>query len=192
MHDPAWAMLDLPTITPILTAIFDSANYIARGGGREPPGATEYQRLHYDIHDRVAFGNETFGAFHDPSGRTSLRDLPCPYVCCNFLMVDFTAINGPTRQILDPEQSYTAAAMGRRTRMDETEYGVSAPAGSVLIRDPCLAWRHTELINEVRAIPTLSLRAWFHKTCRLTTQIVVRTVVCLANHSRYIVVTTMP
>ena len=34
MHRPEWAMLlDLPTINPILTAIFGSSDYIARGGG---------------------------------------------------------------------------------------------------------------------------------------------------------------
>lgn len=42
MHNPEWTMLlDLPTITPILTAIFGSADYIARGGGGDfcLPGA---------------------------------------------------------------------------------------------------------------------------------------------------------
>ncbi|GIT61496.1 MAG: hypothetical protein Ct9H300mP20_13230 [Gammaproteobacteria bacterium] len=46
MHRPEWAMLlDLPTITPILKAIFYSSEYIARGGGGDfcLPGATEYQ-----------------------------------------------------------------------------------------------------------------------------------------------------
>ena len=169
MHDPAWAMLlDLPTVTPILTAIFDSANYIARGGGGDfcLPGATEYQRLHYDIHDRMAFGNETFGAFHDPSGRISLRDLPCPYVCCNFLMVDFTAINGPTRQIPGTQNSHTPLPR----LADEPEWMklstvCPAPAGSVLIRDP-RAWHGgtPNLSNEVRAIPNAEFYApWFRQ-----------------------------
>ena len=35
VHRPEWAMLlDLPTVTPILTAIFGSADYIARGRRR--------------------------------------------------------------------------------------------------------------------------------------------------------------
>ena len=33
MHNPEWAMLiDLPTVTPILKALFGSPNYISRGG----------------------------------------------------------------------------------------------------------------------------------------------------------------
>ena len=42
--------VDLPSVTPILTAIFGSSDYIARGGGGDfcLPGATEYQPLHSD------------------------------------------------------------------------------------------------------------------------------------------------
>lgn len=169
MHDPAWTMLiDLPTVTPILTAIFDSSEYVTRGGGGDfcLPGATEYQRLHYDISDRATYKGQTFGAFHDPSGRISLRDLPCPYVCCNFLMVDFTAINGPTRQIPGTQNSHTP--MPRLA--DEPEWMklstvCPAPAGSVLIRDP-RAWHGgtPNLSNEVRAIPNAEYYApWFRQ-----------------------------
>ena len=103
MHRHEWAMLlDLPTVTPILNAIFDSSEYIARGGGGDfcLPGTTEYQHLHSDMGDR-----RTFGSFHDDRGKLTVRDLPCPYVCCNFLMVDFTKINGPTRQIPGTQNS---------------------------------------------------------------------------------------
>ncbi|MFL2518635.1 MAG: hypothetical protein ACJ0Q8_07170, partial [Candidatus Azotimanducaceae bacterium] len=69
MHEPEWtALIDLPTVTPILTAIFDSSDYIARGGGGDfcLPGATEYQQLHYDISDRTTLGGREFGTFFDP------------------------------------------------------------------------------------------------------------------------------
>ena len=79
MHELEWTrLLDLPTVTPILTAIFDSSDYIARGGGGDfcLPGATEYQQLHFDISDRMTLGGREFGTFFDPAGRISLRDLP--------------------------------------------------------------------------------------------------------------------
>ena len=60
MHRPEWAMLlDLPTVTPILSAIFDSPEYIARGGGGDfcLPGATEYQHLHSDMGDKRTIGS---------------------------------------------------------------------------------------------------------------------------------------
>ena len=169
MHEPEWtALIDLPTVTPILTAIFDSSDYIARGGGGDfcLPGATEYQQLHYDISDRTTLGGREFGTFFDPAGRISLRDLPCPYVCCNFLMVDFTATNGPTRQIPGTQNSHA-----RIPRLaDEPEWMklstvCPAPAGSVLIRDP-RAWHGgtPNLSNEVRAIPNAEFYApWFRE-----------------------------
>ena len=169
MHEIEWTqLLDLPSVTPILTAIFDSADYIARGGGGDfcLPGATEYQRLHSDISDRMTLNGQTFGAFFDPAGRISLRDLPCPYVCCNFLMVDFTATNGPTRQIPGTQNSHA-----RLPRLaDEPEWMklstvCPAPAGSVLIRDP-RAWHGgtPNLSNEVRAIPNAEYYApWFRE-----------------------------
>jgi hypothetical protein len=169
MHEPEWAaLIDLPTVTPILTAIFDSSDYIARGGGGDfcLPGATEYQQLHYDISDRTTVGGREFGTFFDPAGRISLRDLPCPYVCCNFLMVDFTATNGPTRQIPGTQNSHA-----RIPRLaDEPEWMklstvCPAPAGSVLIRDP-RAWHGgtPNLSNEVRAIPNAEFYApWFRE-----------------------------
>lgn len=49
LHEPAWAMLvDLPTVTPVITAIFGSRDYILRGAGGDfcLPGASTYQPLH--------------------------------------------------------------------------------------------------------------------------------------------------
>ena len=169
MHESAWtALLDLPTVTPILSAIFDSSDYIARGGGGDfcLPGATEYQRLHYDIRDRMTLNGQHFGAFHDPAGRISLRDLPCPYVCCNFLMVDFTAVNGPTRQIPGTQNSHARLPkLAEEPEWMKLSTVCPAPAGSVLIRDP-RAWHGgtPNLSNEVRAMPNAEFYApWFRE-----------------------------
>ena len=169
MHRPEWAMLlDLPTITPILTAIFGSSDYIARGGGGDfcLPGATEYQPLHSDSGDRREFNGVTFGSFRDDRDKLTLRDLPCPYVCCNFLMVDFTAINGPTRQI--PGTQNSPRELPRRSQEPEwmkLSTVCPAPAGSVLIRD-VRAWHGgtPNLSREVRAIPNAEFLApWYRE-----------------------------
>ena len=172
MHLPEWTMLiDLPAVTPIVTAIFDSPNYIVRGGGGDfcLPGAVDYQPLHSDMGDRKSWG--TFASFHDPRGILRYRDLPCPYLCCNFLTVDFTPINGPTRQIPGTQHS--------RQRMpalaDEPEWMklssvCPAPAGSVLIRD-VRAWHGgTPHVGEdVRAMPNVEFFApWFREELQIS------------------------
>lgn len=177
LHNPEWAMLvDLPIITAILTSIFESPDYIVRGAGGDfcLPGAVEYQPLHSDIRDRTSYtmsdGRKvTAGSFKDPRGLMSLRDLPCPYVCCNFLTVDFTKLNGPTRQIPGTQNSH-ARIPGLE---DEPEWMklatvCPAPAGSVLIRDP-RAWHGgtPNLSDEVRAIPNAEFFApWFREPFR--------------------------
>lgn len=175
MHRPEWAMLiDLSTVTPILKSIFGSSNYIARGGGGDfcLPGALEYQGLHTDMSDRRDLTHpktgkqHTFGSFFDPRGKLNYRDLPCPYVCCNFLMVDFTATNGPTRQIPGTQHSQQPIP----TLEEEPEWMklstvCPAPAGSVLIRD-IRAWHGgtPNVSDEVRSIPNAEFYApWFHE-----------------------------
>ena len=101
LHREEWVMLvDLPPLTPIVTAIFGSSDYHVRRAAGDfcMPGAIEYQPLHSDINDHV-------GGFFDPRGITTIRDLPCPVVCCNFLAQDFTKTNGPTRQIPGTQHS---------------------------------------------------------------------------------------
>ncbi|MEM7016322.1 MAG: phytanoyl-CoA dioxygenase family protein [Pseudomonadota bacterium] len=165
LHTPEWAMLvDLPNVTPILTAIFDSSDYTVRRAAGDfcLPGATEYQPLHSDMGD---------ASFKDPRGLLTYRDLPCPIVCCNYLMVDFTRINGPTRQI--PGTQHSREKMP--TLAEEPDWMklstvCPAPAGSVLIRD-IRAWHGgtPNLSNEVRAIPnTLFYAPWFNEPFGVT------------------------
>lgn len=172
VHQPEWAMLiDLPTVTPILTSIFGSPNYLCRGGGGDfcLPGAVEYQPLHSDMGDRrtlkLATGEEVnVGSFHDPRGKLTVRDLPCPYVACNFLMVDFTPLNGPTRQIPGTQHSPEKIPdLAEEPAWMKLSAVCPAPAGSVLMRDP-RAWHGgtPNLSNQVRAIPNAEFYApWF-------------------------------
>ena len=162
LHREEWVMLvDLPALVPIVTAIFGSADYHLRraAGAFCLPGTTEYQHLHTDIADRV-------DGFFDPRGILTIRDLPCPVVCCNFLAQDFTKTNGPTRQIPGtqhfrekiPEPAEEPLWMKYSTVCP-------APAGSVLIRD-VRAWHGgtPNLSGEMRAIPNaVFLAPWFHE-----------------------------
>ena len=165
MHQPEWAMLlDLETVTPILTAIFGSPKYIARGGGGDfcLPGAIEYQSLHSDMGER-------FGAFMDPRGVLSYRDLPCPYICCNYLMVDFTRTNGAIRQIPGTQHSLQPIpSFEEEPEWMKLSTVCPAPAGSVLIRD-VRAWHGgtPNLSQEVRAIPNAEFFApWYREPAR--------------------------
>lgn len=172
MHHPEWAMLiDLPIVTEVVTSIFGSRDYIARGGGGDfcLPGAVAYQPLHSDMADRIEHGKASFGSFHDPRGLLTYRDLPVPYVCCNFLMVDSTRVNGPTRQIPGTQNSREPIPrLGEEPEWMRLSTVCPAPAGSVLIRD-VRAWHGgtPNLSGEVRALPNAEFFApWYRERLR--------------------------
>ncbi len=174
LHEPAWAMLvDLPTVTPIITAIFGSRDYILRGAGGDfcLPGASSYQPLHSDMNDRLEYQGQTFGSFHDPRGRLNYRDLPCPYVCCNFLTCDFTRINGPTRQIPGTQHSQQKIPkLAEEPEWMKLSTVCPAPAGSVLIRDT-RAWHGgtPNLSDHVRAMPNAEFHApWYREPMKIS------------------------
>ncbi len=169
LHRPEWQMLiDLPTVTPIITAIFESSDYMLRAASGDfcLPGAVGYQPLHSDMRDFDSAETTRFSSFHDPRGFITTRDIPTPYVCTNFLPFDQTALNGPTRQI--PGSQHSRAPIP--TLSDEPEWMrlstvCPAPAGSVQIRD-VRAWHGgtPNLSDELRAIPNLEFYApWFRE-----------------------------
>ena len=117
LHEEAWAsMIDLPTTTPILTAIFAGEDYqvIGAGGDLCLPGAIEYQALHADFPPDWTLSEARIETARrlgltlapDPSGegpaaqsRQLVFEHTPPWVTVNFLMSDFTWENGPIRQI---------------------------------------------------------------------------------------------
>jgi hypothetical protein len=157
-HRPEWCeLIDLPETTPILTAIFGSADYIVYGAGGEIalPGAIEYQGLHSD---------NVWTELHDPVGGLSMRDLPVPAVHVNVPLVDLTPENGPIRQI--PGTHRSRASIPRLA--DEPEWMrlstvCPLPAGSIIIRDArCWHGGTPNLSREVRAMPNVEYFApWF-------------------------------
>jgi Phytanoyl-CoA dioxygenase (PhyH) len=169
LHRPEWQMLvDLPTVTPIITAIFESDAYMLRAASGDfcLPGAVEYQPLHSDVRDWESAETTPFSSFHDPRGFVTLRDLPAPYVCANFLPFEQTTLNGPTRQI--PGSQHSRAPIP--TLAEEPEWMrlstvCPAPAGAVQIRD-VRAWHGgtPNVSDELRAIPNLEFYApWFRE-----------------------------
>ncbi len=169
LHRPEWQMLlDLPTVTPIITAIFGSSDYMVRSASGDfcLPGAVGYQPLHSDMGDFVDAEATPFSSFRDRRGFLTTRDLPCPYLCVNFLPFDQTPLNGPTRQI--PGSQHARAEPP--SVHDEPEWMrlstvCPAPAGSIQIRD-VRAWHGgtPNLSEDVRAIPNVEFYApWFRE-----------------------------
>jgi len=158
LHELAWAdVIDLPTTTPILTAIFGSDRFLCGGGGGDLalPGAIEYQGLHSD---------NLWEELHDPVGGLSIRNLPVPVVTINFAMVNLTWENGPIRQIPGSQRSVdpipNLANESARMRYSTV---CPAPAGTAIIRDN-RAWHSgtPNLSDHVRALPNIEYFApWF-------------------------------
>ena len=157
-HRSEWCdLIDLPTTTPILTAIFGSPDYIVYGAGGDLalPGAIEYQGLHSD---------NVWTELHDPVGAVSVRDLPAPAVHVNFPLVDLTPENGPIRQIPGTQRSRAPIPI----LADEPEWMrlstvCPLPAGSAIVRDArCWHGGTPNLSRDVRAMPNVEYFApWF-------------------------------
>jgi len=169
LHQPAWQMLlNLQTVTDLVSALFRSEDYILRAASGDfcLPGAVKYQPLHSDVGNWVDAKTSPFSSFHDPRGVLSIRDLPCPYICVNFLPQDITALNGPTRQIPGTQNSRAPIP----TLDEEPEWMrlstvCPAPAGTIMIRD-VRAWHGgtPNLTDRTRAIPNLEFYApWFRE-----------------------------
>ncbi|WP_309604694.1 phytanoyl-CoA dioxygenase family protein [Phenylobacterium sp.] len=169
LHRPEWQMLlDIALVTDVVTAIFESPDYVLRAASGDfcLPGAVEYQPLHSDVRDWCDPATTPFSAFHDPRRQVTVRDLPCPYVCVNFLPQEVTRLNGPTRQIPGTQQSRAPIP----SLADEPEWMrlstvCPAPAGAVMIRD-VRAWHGgtPNISGAMRAIPNLEFYApWFRE-----------------------------
>ena len=169
LHRPEWQMLlDLPTLLPIIEAIFGSDDLMLRScsGDFCLPGAVRYQPLHSDMRDYLPDGSTPNSAFQDQRGFLTTRDLPCPYVCANFLTIDATRINGSTRQIPGTQHSREPfPTLDQEPEWMKLSTVCPAPAGSVQLRD-VRAWHGgtPNLSDEIRAIPNVEYYApWFRE-----------------------------
>ena len=169
LHRPEWQMLlQIPFVDEIVTTIFQSPDFILRAASGDfcLPGAVEYQRLHADTRDWADSKRTPFNSFHDPRNFLTIRDLPCPYVCVNFLPQDVTRINGATRQIPGTQHARTKIpALDEEPEWMRLSTVCPAPAGAIMVRD-VRAWHGgTPNVSEaVRAIPNLEFYApWFRE-----------------------------
>lgn len=169
LHRPEWQMLlDIPVVTEVVTSIFQSSNYVLRAASGDfcLPGAVGYQPLHSDVQDWRDDARTPFSAFHDPRRQLTIRDLPCPYVCVNFLPQEVTRLNGPTRQIPGTQHARTPIP----GLADEPEWMrlstvCPAPAGAIMVRD-VRAWHGgtPNIAETARSIPNLEFYApWFRE-----------------------------
>ena len=169
LHRPEWQMLlDVPVVHQLVSAIFGSSEYSLRAASGDfcLPGAIHYQPLHSDIRDYVDAEQSPFSAFIDPTKAMTIRDLPCPYVCVNFLPQALTQLNGPTRQIPGTQNSRQPIP----SLADEPEWMrlstvCPVPAGGIMVRD-VRAWHGgtPNLSDATRSIPNLEFYApWFHE-----------------------------
>lgn len=169
LHRAEWQMmLETPFVDEIVTAIFGSQDYALRAASGDfcLSGAVGYQPLHSDVSDWFDSSLSRFSSFHDPRGQLTVRDLPCPYLCVNFLPQDVTRLNGPTRQIPGTQHSRVPIP----SLEDEPEWMrlstvCPAPAGAIMVRD-VRAWHGgtPNVSNAMRAIPNLEFYApWFRE-----------------------------
>ena len=127
IHEPEWRrQIELPSTLPIVEAIFGSPQFKCTGGGGDysKPGAV-IQELHSDLPHFL----------HDPSGQTSIRDLPPPIVIINFLMCDFKKINGAIRFVPCTHRSHEEIPSLEVEPEWMKNNIVCAPAGTAVIRD---------------------------------------------------------
>lgn len=142
-------LVDLPTTTPLLRAIFGSDDYALGGCGGDVAlaGAIEYQHLHMDT---------IWGAFPG-----SIQSMPVPVVTVNFVVQNLTAINGPTRQVAGSHRFYEQPPL----LADEPDWMKLStlcpiPAGSAIFRDN-RAWHAgtPNLSEHRRTLPNLEFFA---------------------------------
>ncbi len=158
LHVQEWCdLIDLPTTTPVLKAIFGSAEYVVGGAGGDIalPGAIEYQGLHSD---------NMWPEMPDPLGAVTMRDVPVPVLTINFPMIDLTFENGPIRQIPGTQRSRSPIPdLANEPDWMKLSTVCPAPAGSAIFRD-IRAWHGgtPNLSREVRAMPNVEYYApWF-------------------------------
>ena len=122
-----WCILvDLPTILPIVDAIWNSDDYTCTGAGGDYslPGA-RIQHLHADMGD----------FFSDPWGVCNEKTPPTPFIVVNFAMVDFTVENGAIRFVPGTHRSPASIPKLEEEPERMRTSHLCAPANTAIIRD---------------------------------------------------------
>lgn len=127
LHHPEWAMLvDLPTILPIIQAIWKSDDFTCIGaGGDYSLSGAKIQPLHSDMGDFL----------QDPQQSVTVFDLPAPFIVVNFPMVDFTRENGAIRFVPGTQRPRAELPSLEQEPAWMRESILCAPAGAAIVRD---------------------------------------------------------
>ncbi len=127
VQHPEWAMLvDLPTILPVLDAIWGDDGYTCSGAGGDysNPGA-KIQHLHSDMNDML----------NDPLGQVNVYDLPTPFIVVNFLMTEFSELNGAIRFVPGTQRTRLRPPSLEEEPQHWKTSIICAPAGTAIVRD---------------------------------------------------------
>ncbi|MAE59719.1 MAG: hypothetical protein CMJ49_00010 [Planctomycetaceae bacterium] len=157
IHHPEWAMLvDLPTILPIVEAIWQSDDFYCSGAGGDYslPGA-EIQPLHADMGD----------FFADPFGKLNHMSPPAPFIVVNFMTTAFTKANGAIRFIpCTQRHPGPIPLLGDEPTWMKNSI-VCAPAGTGIIRDVrCWHGGTANTSDEIRPMTSVGYYApWFRR-----------------------------
>lgn len=147
-------LVDLPTVLPIIDAIWQSQEYTCSGAGGDYslPGA-QRQVLHSDMGEFL----------NDPLGRVTFWDVPSPFIVVNFPMVDFTEENGAIRFVPGTQRSRAPIPSLEAEPRWMQESLLCAPAGSAVIRDVrCWHGGTANRSNQVRPMTSVGYYApWY-------------------------------
>jgi ectoine hydroxylase-related dioxygenase (phytanoyl-CoA dioxygenase family) len=174
LHQPEWvALLEIPSIIAMIETVFGGPDFLVRSAGGDfcLPGACDYQPLHSDMSDRQSFELKpgkslVVGSFFDREARLNYRDLPCPYIACNFITSDWTSQNGPIRHVAGTQNSQVPMpSLAEEPTWMRSSRLYPLSAGSVILRD-VRAWHGgtPNVSDEVRAMPNVEFFApWYRE-----------------------------
>ena len=170
LHRPEWQMLvDLPTVTPIVTAIFESPDYFvlrAASGDFCLPGAVEYQPLHSDMGDRIDATQTPVQFVPRPPWPADHPRSPVPVSGGQLLARRSDRAQRPdTADPRNPARSRAVPKLRDEPEWMRLSTVCPAPAGAIQIRD-VRAWHGgtPNLSDDLRAIPNLEFYApWFRE-----------------------------
>ena len=179
VHHPEWAQLiDNPSILPILEAIWNNPDFVCSGAGGDysTPGA-EIQPLHSDLGD----------FFNDSLGLVTVKDIPTPFIVVNYLMVEFTQMNGATRFVPGTHRTRTPIPTLEEEPERFKQSFICAPAGTALVRDVrCWHGGNPNISNQIRPMLGIGYFAPWYRDSRFEPRLPLQLHQTLSNRAQHL------